>query len=129
MGFSLFDYYLSQLCVTSTRTNSRVDLAWLCADEAIQTMGFMYEEEHPSPASEDSRPPENPFIYVSKETEPHSPCFSTEMKTTDDELLRVESDTEARSSFMPDSLPDSYQERLKLLDLEMTSDTRLNKVF
>lgn len=68
---------------------------------------------------------------MSKETEPHSP-FSTE-KVDPDELLRLESDTEARSSFneqQPPPLPDSYQERLKLLDLEMTSDTRtqLNKV-
>lgn len=39
--------------------------------------------------------------------------------------MRLESDTEARSSFEPENiLPDNYQERIKMLDLEMTSDTR-----
>ena len=52
-------------------------------------------------------------------------------KLDDDDLLRLESDTEARSSFEPQenkvTLPENYHERLKVLDLEMTADTRLNK--
>lgn len=97
-----------------------------------------------SPNSEDSRPPNNPFVYKVKSSEPHSPFSGTSNKSTEfneTAELQIEAETDARSSFFDQTsyfqnnststpevkLPDDPQERIKFLGLEMTADTTFFK--